>query len=232
MHRLSSAQIGDELHEDLMASLLLHVRYHSRDSISNLSSTSGLPLLQRPSSHEKPPLFHGFDLSHSVSAMVSEASGTEHTPSPGNYYAMHADTPPMRRPFLDFIYRLECDIAEDEVNVGAPHGSGVIRSIAPIVGGKVRGPRIEAEVLKLGGADWAEVFEGTHVSAFSFLATAASGVWNRSLGSVFRCRKWMRGFIRRGSLQRPTLPQTNAWTVYETRCAVHPADERWRAYHG
>ena len=72
----------------------------------------------------------------------------------------------MRQPGLSFIYRLECDIDPQEIDVGAPHGAGVIRSVANIAGGTFRGPSISGTVLP-GGADWATVIEGTHVS-FSF----------------------------------------------------------------
>ena len=95
---------------------------------------------------------------------MATSNQPQHTPSPGNDYIINADTPPMRLPHLQFIYRMECEIDPQEINVGAPHNAGVIRSIAPIIGGAVRGPRIEAEVLKLGGADFAEVWQGTHVS--------------------------------------------------------------------
>lgn len=81
--------------------------------------------------------------------------------SPGN--ALFPNSPPMRQPSLSFIYRLECDIDVNEIDVGAPHGSGIIRSIANIMKGTVKGPGIEGEVLPLGGADWATVIEGTHV---------------------------------------------------------------------
>ncbi|PKX89619.1 DUF3237 domain-containing protein [Aspergillus novofumigatus IBT 16806] len=70
--------------------------------------------------------------------------------------------PPMRRPGLKFLYRLECTIASEEINIGAPNGTGVFRSIANITGGTFKGPNLEGTVLSLGGADWATVIEGTH----------------------------------------------------------------------
>lgn len=73
----------------------------------------------------------------------------------------------MKLPNLSFLYRLECEIASEEINVGAPHGGGIIRSIANILEGSVSGPRIKGTVLPLGGADWATVVEGTHVSKSS-----------------------------------------------------------------
>lgn len=88
--------------------------------------------------------------------------------SPGN--ALYPNSPPMRRPHLSFLYRLECDIDSKEIDIGAPHGTGVIRSIANIVSGTVKGPEIEGEVLPLGGADWATVIEGTHVRFFIFIS--------------------------------------------------------------
>ena len=61
--------------------------------------------------------------------MVSAAQPQD---SPGNAY--YPGTYPMRKPQLGFVYRLECNIADKEVLVGAPHGAGVVRSIAPITG--------------------------------------------------------------------------------------------------
>jgi hypothetical protein len=82
--------------------------------------------------------------------------------SPGNAY--YPGSPPMQRPGMTFLYRLECTIATEEINVGAPYNAGVTRSIANITGGTFRGPELEGTVLPLGGADWATVIEGTHVS--------------------------------------------------------------------
>lgn len=72
----------------------------------------------------------------------------------------------MRRPGLSFLYRLECNISNEEIEIGAPHAAGVIRSIANIVGGTFKGPELSGSVLPLGGADWATVIEGTHVSCW------------------------------------------------------------------
>ncbi|PYI10916.1 hypothetical protein BO78DRAFT_359292 [Aspergillus sclerotiicarbonarius CBS 121057] len=69
--------------------------------------------------------------------------------SPGNAY--YPNSPPMRRPGLTFLYRLECTIAAEELNIGAPHGAGIIRSIANITGGTFKGPELEGTVLPLGG---------------------------------------------------------------------------------
>ena len=85
------------------------------------------------------------------------------TKSPGNDFAIHPDTPEMRLPHLKFVWRLECEIAKEEIEVGAAHGTGVHRSIANIVSGEVQGPGIKGTILPLGGADWATVVEGTHV---------------------------------------------------------------------
>ncbi|KAL2832727.1 hypothetical protein BJY01DRAFT_253749 [Aspergillus pseudoustus] len=80
--------------------------------------------------------------------------------SPGNAY--YPNSPPMRRPGMSFLYRLECTIATEEINIGAPYNAGVIRSIANITGGTFKGPGLKGTVLPLGGADWATVIEGTH----------------------------------------------------------------------
>ena len=57
--------------------------------------------------------------------------------SRGNAY--YPNSPPMRKPGLTFLYRLECTIAREEITIGAPHGTGVIRSIANITGGTFKG---------------------------------------------------------------------------------------------
>ncbi|KAL2808274.1 hypothetical protein BJX63DRAFT_439509 [Aspergillus granulosus] len=85
---------------------------------------------------------------------------TQTAESPGN--ALYPNSPPMRRPGMVFLYRLECTIAPEEINIGAAHGAGVIRSIANITGGTFNGPELKGTVLPLGGADWATVIEGTH----------------------------------------------------------------------
>lgn len=97
--------------------------------------------------------------------MVSAAQAQAN--SPGNTY--YPETHPMRKPQLGFVYRLECTIADKEVHVGAPHGAGVMRSIAPITGGTFKGPELQGKVLP-GGADWATVIEGTHVSSSPSMA--------------------------------------------------------------
>lgn len=83
------------------------------------------------------------------------------SPSPGN--AFFPDGPQMRLPSLEFIYRLECNTDKEDIDIGAPHDSGVIRSVANIVRGSVKGPEIEGTILPLGGADWATIIKGTHV---------------------------------------------------------------------
>jgi hypothetical protein len=95
--------------------------------------------------------------------MVSAAKPQD---SPGNVY--YPETCPVRKPQLGFVYRLECSIADKDVQVGAPHGAGIVRSIAPITGGTVQGPELQGKVLP-GGADWATVIESTHVSYHQWL---------------------------------------------------------------
>jgi hypothetical protein len=70
--------------------------------------------------------------------------------------------PTMRQPSMSWLYRLEC--STEDIELGAPHNGDTIRSIANIVRGSVKGPGIEGEILPLGGADWATVVKGTHVS--------------------------------------------------------------------
>lgn len=82
--------------------------------------------------------------------------------SPGN--ALYPSSPPMRLPSFKYLYRLECMTEATGFEVGAPHDAGIQRSIVNITGGTFKGPRIEGEVLP-GGADWAQVVQGTHVSS-------------------------------------------------------------------
>jgi hypothetical protein len=82
------------------------------------------------------------------------------TASPGN--GLFPNGPTMRQPSISWLYRLEC--STEDVEVGAPHNGDTIRSIANITRGTVKGPGIEGEILPLGGADWATVVKGTHVS--------------------------------------------------------------------
>lgn len=81
-------------------------------------------------------------------------------PSPGN--ALYPASPPMRLPHLSFLYRLECMTEKQSFEVGAPYGGGIQRSVVNILAGTFKGPRLQGEVLP-GGADWAQVIQGTHV---------------------------------------------------------------------
>ncbi|KAI5363632.1 hypothetical protein Slin14017_G055960 [Septoria linicola] len=70
----------------------------------------------------------------------------------------------MKAPYLDFVYRLSCEMASDNYAVGAPFGGAHSRMTIPISGGTVRGPYISAEIQKMGGADWGTAVTGTGVS--------------------------------------------------------------------
>jgi hypothetical protein len=85
--------------------------------------------------------------------------------SPGN--GIFPNGPTMHQPSISWLYRLEC--CTEDIELGAPHNGDTIRSIANIVRGSVKGPGIEGEILPLGGADWATVVKGTHVSNPLFL---------------------------------------------------------------
>jgi hypothetical protein len=93
--------------------------------------------------------------------MVTMSAITKEAISPGNAY--YPASPPMRQPGLSFLYRLECTIDKEDLELGPAHGTGVIRSIAQVTGGTFKGPELEGIVLPLGAADWATVIEGTHV---------------------------------------------------------------------
>ena len=121
---------------------------------------------------------------------MTQSSSEEKWNSPGNAYVLNADTPKMKRPDMEFIWRLECEIAKEEIEIGAPHGTGVVRSVANILDGKMSGPGIEGVVLP-GGADWATCIEGTHVSFFSVLGvggfeSGGAGGGGKTANSSFR----------------------------------------------
>ena len=77
----------------------------------------------------------------------------------------HIDVPlRMKVPHLDFIYRLSCNMAEDNHLVGASFGASHSRVIMPIVDGDVKGPKISAKIERNSGADWSMTIQGTDVS--------------------------------------------------------------------
>lgn len=83
-------------------------------------------------------------------------------PSPGN--ACSSNSLQMSIPHLEFIYRLECEMAKDNHAVGAPFGGTDFKMIMPIVGGIVKGPQINGTIEPMSGADWGTMVRGTDVS--------------------------------------------------------------------
>ena len=63
---------------------------------------------------------------------------------------------------MKFVYRLECEMAQEKHVVGAVAGN--TRIIMPIVGGTVKGPRISAIIEHMSGADWGLAIGGTGAS--------------------------------------------------------------------
>lgn len=53
---------------------------------------------------------------------------------------------------VEFLFRMELDLGTYEVMPGGPHGT---RIFAPVIGGRVAGPRLSARVSP--GADWVTV---------------------------------------------------------------------------
>ncbi|SMQ52327.1 unnamed protein product [Zymoseptoria tritici ST99CH_3D7] len=68
----------------------------------------------------------------------------------------------MRMPSMEFIYRLSCDMASENHAVGAPFSGSHNRVIMPIVGGRVEGPRVSADIQHMSGADWGTAIKGTN----------------------------------------------------------------------
>lgn len=90
-----------------------------------------------------------------------------HTPSPGNDFT--SGEPSMRRPHLEFIYRIVAEMDPGASPIPNVHGSAVSRIILPIAGGTVRGPQIKGEIVKNSGADWAQRIDSPKVGRQSWI---------------------------------------------------------------
>lgn len=67
---------------------------------------------------------------------------------------------------MEFIYRLDCEMAKENHPVGAPFHGTHSRMIMPIVGGTVKGPAINGTIQHMSGADWGTLVTGTGVSLY------------------------------------------------------------------
>ncbi|CCF35300.1 hypothetical protein CH063_01279 [Colletotrichum higginsianum] len=84
-------------------------------------------------------------------------SDSVHVPSPGNAFSpCGVNVPPMRRPHLDFVYRIVCDMDPGISEIPNVDNTSVTRVVLPIWGGSVRGPRIQGKIVERSGADWLE----------------------------------------------------------------------------
>lgn len=70
----------------------------------------------------------------------------------------------MRRPHLEFIYRIVAEMDPGASPIPNVHGSAVSRIVLPIAGGTVKGPQIKGEIVKNSGADWAQRIDSPKVS--------------------------------------------------------------------
>ncbi|KAK2011932.1 hypothetical protein LZ32DRAFT_692217 [Colletotrichum eremochloae] len=78
-----------------------------------------------------------------------------HVPSPGNAFSPSGvDVPPMRMPHLNFVYRIVCDMDPNSYEIPNVDSSGITRHVLPILGGSVKGPRIQGKIVERSGADW------------------------------------------------------------------------------
>lgn len=84
-----------------------------------------------------------------------------HAPSPGNDFS--SGEPPMRRPHLEFIYRIVAEMDPGASPIPNVQGTAVSRIVLPIAGGTVRGPQINGEIVKNSGADWAQRIDSPKV---------------------------------------------------------------------
>ncbi|KAK2035600.1 hypothetical protein LX32DRAFT_633353 [Colletotrichum zoysiae] len=98
--------------------------------------------------------------------------------------------PQMRMPHLDFVYRIVCDMDPSSYEISNVDSSSITRLVLPILGGSVKGPRIQGKIVERSGADW---LQRTHAQkAFGrlnarytletddgiFILVSAKGVFN------------------------------------------------------
>lgn len=69
----------------------------------------------------------------------------------------------MRRPHLEFIYRIVAEMDPGASPIPNVHGSAVSRIVLPIAGGTIKGPQIKGEIVKNSGADWAQRIDSPKV---------------------------------------------------------------------
>jgi hypothetical protein len=81
----------------------------------------------------------------------------------------------MRRPHLEFIYRIVADMDPNASLIPKVQGTGISRLVLPIVGGTVRGPQVNGEIVKNSGADWAQRVESPKVLTSHHLLPAHAG---------------------------------------------------------
>lgn len=83
--------------------------------------------------------------------------------SPGNAFV--PEIAPMRRPNLEFVYRLVAKMhPTDRYELPNQQGTGISRSIAHIQSGYVKGPEVNGIVVENSGADWAQRIHSKQVS--------------------------------------------------------------------
>ncbi|KAJ4422772.1 hypothetical protein N0V82_002551 [Gnomoniopsis sp. IMI 355080] len=89
----------------------------------------------------------------------------EQVSSPGNGFATGESS--MRMPHLEFIYRIVAFMDPGFSSIPNVHNTGLSRLILPIAGGTVRGPKINGEIVRNSGADWAQRISSSKVRMIS-----------------------------------------------------------------
>lgn len=69
----------------------------------------------------------------------------------------------MRMPHLEFIYRIVAFMDPGFTSIPNVHNTGLSRVVLPIAGGTVRGPKINGEIVRNSGADWAQRISSSKV---------------------------------------------------------------------
>ncbi|KAF2151557.1 hypothetical protein K461DRAFT_321774 [Myriangium duriaei CBS 260.36] len=109
----------------------------------------------------------------------------------------------LRLPALDFLYRLDCVMSDDQFHINQPVGGQATRLVFPISGGTVQGPKISGVIVPNSGADWATTFHGgavMHLNArYTLRTNDGHHVFVRSRGV----------YLPDANVESPEQPPTN-----------------------
>ncbi|KAK2061729.1 hypothetical protein LY76DRAFT_614159 [Colletotrichum caudatum] len=89
-------------------------------------------------------------------------------------------TPPVgRMPHLDFVYRIVCNMGPSFSEISNVDSSSITRIVLPILGGSVKGPRIQGKIVERSGADWLHRSHAQKIRAPLISITGLPGAFGR-----------------------------------------------------